>query len=181
MDWRHRRFGLSLRLGWAVVDVLPLSSYSGELGQALFLGWRLAVWVPHKTHPHMSVAASSLGTRTRVLVLRPWFSYQSRFLRSSSPLLSLSLSLTVEHLKVLKVEHLKVLMVEHLKVLSSPYQSSPLKGRSHSLFIWWGSLTVEHACASLTVEHLKVLISRAPCRVLALGSARPPDLHCLLI
>jgi len=55
---------------------------------------------------------------------------------ASSPLLSLSLM--VEHLKVLRVEHLKVL-----------------------------SLTVEHACASLTVEHLKVLISRAPCRVLA--------------
>jgi hypothetical protein len=35
------------------------------------------------------------------------------------------------------------------------------------------ALTVEPAYASLTVEHLKVLISRAPCRVLALGSASP--------
>ena len=45
----------------------------------------------------------------------------------------------------------------------------------------YASLTVEPACAfnlligwgGLMVEHLKVLISRAPCRVLALGSASP--------
>ena len=55
-------------------------------------------------------------------------------------------------------------MVEHLKVLS---------------------LTVEHACASLTVEHLKVLISRAPkgpllisracLRILGGGFSRSPS------
>ena len=53
----------------------------------------------------------------------------------------------------LTVEYLKVLMVEYL---SSPYQSSPLKG----------PLLNSRAC-------LRILISRAPCRVLALGSARP--------
>jgi hypothetical protein len=56
------------------------------------------------------------------------------------PLLSLSLSLTVEHLKVLMVEHLKVLLVEHLKVMAA--------------------LTVEPAYASLAVEPLPVLTHR---------------------
>ena len=46
-------------------------------------------------------------------------------------------SLSVEHLKVLMVEHLKVLMVEHLKVMAA--------------------LSVEPACASLSVESLTYL------------------------
>jgi hypothetical protein len=78
----------------------------------------------------------------------------------------------VEYLKVLNsrvpkgpmVEHLKVLMVEHLKVMAAltvepAYASSPLPYGRAPKGPYQSSTS---PLLSLMVEHLKVLISRAP-------------------
>ena len=79
MDLRHRRFGLPKRLGWAVVDGLPLSFLFFGRIRASSLPGVVSSSMGHQTHPHPSVAASSLGTRTRVLMLWPWVEYQYSF------------------------------------------------------------------------------------------------------